>query len=198
LTMANEAEQPQLRIMSYVEYAERFQTGEFKKVVNQIGFMCVRFQSLEAMVRSAIAYFLNPDDDAYGAIVTEKLTFKWSTRALRNLVEYHSEKNHMNVKLEDFDQVIKLCNECENDRNRVVHSLWYPSEEGPMRFKLKLDPGKVQPPPAPTSLEEIEKLTDKIVRARFALSTLFYFYFPAEKEDGELAASPEREPPPTR
>jgi hypothetical protein len=171
--------------MSSAEYAERFHTAKFNNVVIQIGFMCVRFQSLEAMVRSAIAHLLNPSDDGYGAIVTEKLPFKSLTRALRNLVEYHSEKNHMNVKLEDFDQVIKLCNESEQDRNRVVHSLWYPSEEGPMRFKLKLDIGKEQPPPVPTSSQEIQELTDKMVRARFALSALFYFNFPDQKKDDD-------------
>ena len=185
--MADQAEQPQLQIMSSAEYAERFHTAEFKNVVVQIGFMCVRFQSLEAMVRSAIAYFLNPSDDAYGAIVTEKLPFKSLTRALRNLVEYHSEKNHIKVKLEDFDQVIKACNECEQDRNRVVHSLWYTSEEGPMRFKLKLDIGKDQPPPVRSSPEEIKKLTDKMVSARFALSALFYSNFPEQTKDADLA-----------
>jgi hypothetical protein len=82
--MANEDEQPQLQIMSSAEYAERFHTAEFNNVVVQIGFMRVRFQSLEAMVRSAIAHLLNPGDDGYGAIVTEKLPFKSLTRVTLN------------------------------------------------------------------------------------------------------------------
>jgi hypothetical protein len=183
--MANKGEQSQLQVMSSAEYAERFHVREFHNVVTQIGLMCVRFQSLEAMLRSAIAYFLNPDDDAYGAIVTEKLPFKSMTRALRNLVEYHSQKNRLEVELNAFNEVLAACDRCEQDRNRVVHSLWYPSEEGTMRFKLKLNVGKEQPPPERTSPEEIQELTNKIVSARFALSALFYRNFPEQKRDAD-------------
>jgi hypothetical protein len=182
--MADQNQPAQGRFMSYAEYLERFRKVEFDEAVAQIGLMNVRFQSLEAMLRSGIAYFVNAKDDVYGAIVTEKLPFKSLTRALRNLVEYHSEKNHLKVDLAGFDEVLAVCSQCEEDRNRIIHSVWYPSEEGPMRFKQNFRPGKEWPVPTPTFLKDLQKITDKMVNTAFALSALFYWNFPEDKDHG--------------
>jgi hypothetical protein len=101
------------------------------------------------------------------------------------LVAYHSEKYHIEVDLKPFDEVFKGCEKCEADRNRIIHSMWYPSEEGPMRFKLKLDVGKAQPPPELTTPEEIQAITNRIVGAAMALSALFYWNFPEQKKGND-------------
>jgi hypothetical protein len=185
--MADHNRPGQGHFISYAEYLERFRKVEFDQAVAQIGLMNVRFQSLEATLKTGIAYFVNPKDDVYGAIVTEKLPFKALTRALRNLVEYHSEKNNLQVDLAAFDEVLAACSQCEEDRNRIIHSVWYPSEEGPMRFKQNFRPGKEWPVPMPTFLNDLQKITDRMVSAAFALSALFYWNFPEQKDPGEAA-----------
>src|SRR5260370_2130926 len=160
--MPDQNEPSQVHFMSYAEYLERFRKPEFDQVVAQIGLMNIRFQSLEATLRSGIAYFVNPKDDLYGLIVTEKLSFKALTRALRNLIEYHSDKNDIKVNLTDFDQVFAACNRCEEDRNRIIHSVWYPSEDGPMRFKQNFQPKKEWPVPTPTFVKDLQEITGRM------------------------------------
>ena len=172
--------------MSWSEYVQRFRKNEFDQAVGAIGKMSVQFQNLEFMLKSCISYFINRDDDAYGAIVTEKLPYRELPRVFSNLIEYHAQKHEISVDMERVRGTVAACNQIGHDRNRFVHSVYYPSEEGPMRLKLDLKPGKQPSSPAPISVTEIQKLITRIIGARMSLSALFYWYFPEAK--GQIAA----------
>jgi hypothetical protein len=175
--------------LTYSEYVKRFRKEEFQTVKNLIGELLVQFQNLEATLRSGVAYFVNPNDDVYGAIVTEKLSFKFLARAFLNLLEYHIAKNEITIDWELAEKVIAQCTDCDEKRNGIVHALYYPTEAGPTRYKANWRPGKEPAQPVPMSEAELRDLISKTVSARLALSALFYWYFPTDKPESIVPKS---------
>lgn len=169
--------------LTYSQYVERYRIQEFREVKRLIGELLVQFQNLEAMLRSGVGYFVNPEDDVYGAIVTEKLSFKYLTRAFLNLLEYHTAKHNIKIDWELAEGTINQCITCEEDRNRIMHAVYYPSEKGPMRYKENRRPGRAPSEPEPLSKPDLDALVKKTIATRIALSALFYWYLPQEKPE---------------
>ncbi len=176
--------------LTYSEYVERFRIQEFREVKVLIGELLTRFQNLEATLRSGVAYFVNPEDEVYGAIVTEKLSFKFLARAFLNLLEYHTAKNQIVIDWDLAEKTINQCVQCEEKRNTIIHAVYYPTESGPMKYKQNWRSGKEPAQPVPMSVDELKDLIRKTTAASFALSALFYWYFPDNK-GAEAASQPD-------
>lgn len=133
-----------------------------------------------------MSYFVNPNDDVYGAIVTEKLSFKFLARAFLNLLEYHTAKNKITIDWELAEKVVAQCMDCDEKRNGIVHALYHPTEAGPTRYKSNWRPGKEPAQPVPMSEAELRDLISKTVSTRFALSILFYWYLPNDRPESNF------------
>jgi hypothetical protein len=99
----------------------------YNQAVEGLGRICVEFQRLETILKTATASLVHPDDRRVGAIVTAQLSF----RALLDLyyaLHHHRYDNALADK--ELDKFLGQCAKAEERRNQIIHSYWAPDYLG--------------------------------------------------------------------
>src|SRR4029077_13767761 len=158
-----------------------FSQRKFEEVVQEIGNISVEFQFLESELRDAIGYLLDENDSTIGAIVTEKIPFKHLPRVLFNLFDY---KDGDAAKSDKLWEIMKECWNCEEIRNRLIHSRWTHDEKGAISFKSFLTPRKVRVDEKSFSHAEMTEITKRFKTCYQELRKFFEAIDPKWKEKG--------------
>jgi hypothetical protein len=99
----------------------------YNQAVEGLGRICVEFQRLETILKTATASLVHPNDPTVGAIVTAQLSF----RALLDLyyaLHHHRYDNALADK--ELDKFLGQCAKAEERRNQIIHSYWAPDYLG--------------------------------------------------------------------
>jgi hypothetical protein len=149
----------------------------YEKVVDEIGRVCVEFQLLESTVRDAIVSLVG--EWAVGAILTEMLSFKNLLRALYNLFDYKWEGEGAHEEVTGVvGAIVAEANRCEGDRNRIIHSVWYLSKKGAVRWKHVFKPQKIRFDQEEFDEKTIKEITQRFTECRKRIEELMDKYYP--------------------
>ncbi len=99
----------------------------YNQAVQEIGKICVEFQRLETILRTATASLVHPSEPTIGAIVTAQLSF----RALLDLYYALHQHRYDNVLADkELAKFLGQCAKAEERRNQIIHSYWAPDYLG--------------------------------------------------------------------
>ena len=87
----------------------------------------VWFQNIEATLSICIAVFSNMDEEI-GEIVTSEMSFRGKIATLSALAMHFSHEDQLH---EDISELFSRVRWAEQERNRLVHSMWDLNEEKP-------------------------------------------------------------------
>ena len=124
----------------------------------------VWFQNIEHTLSICICVFSRMDEQI-GEIITARMSFKNRVDTLAALLSHYSDKKSMS---DDVKQLINRLRWAEEERNRLVHSMWELSEENPgqiERTKRAIKKNKHQKEEElyfPADFEELQKLFEGI------------------------------------
>nr|NQU94406.1 hypothetical protein [Bacteroidota bacterium] len=139
------------------------------------------FQHIENTLSICISAFSGMDEEL-GEIVTSEMSFRAKVAILSALATYKSKTNELH---EDIQELIKRVRWAEQERNRLVHSMWDLAEDKPgsiLREKASIRKSKhkvVQENFVPENLEELRNLFEGI---NTDLIYLFSEHFPEIEE----------------
>lgn len=96
----------------------------YENGMKELGVCISNFQMIEEILSSNIARLINRNK-TIGKIVSSELSFRAKVSVYRSLLIYHNK----NVKLsKDLDELISRIFWAEQERNKLVHSIWDSSE----------------------------------------------------------------------
>jgi len=97
-------------------------TWEWERVVHGLGVICIEFQILETVIKTAIGELVAKDDPLVGSAITAGLSFKTSIDVLYTLFEYQWEGSS---RPKELQPILARCITAESKRNQLIHSNWY-------------------------------------------------------------------------
>jgi hypothetical protein len=140
-----------------------------EEVVRGIGFVCLEFQKLEGLLKSAIGEIISRDDPMLGAIITSELSFDGLMNVLRAIW-----KDRWEGSVEDLNRILSRCNAAKEKRNMVVHSEWFLNSkdaEGAIRFKDSCRSKKKSgPQPEKFTTDMMKAISDELNRCVWDLA----------------------------
>ena len=132
--------------------------------VSYLAKSIIWFQRIENTICTCISVLSGMNDEV-GDIVTSEMSFRAKVSILSALALYHSSTNDLH---EDIQELIKRIRWAEQERNRLVHSMWDLSEDKPgtiLREKASIRKGKhkvAQEEFIPEDLEDLRNLFEGI------------------------------------
>jgi hypothetical protein len=135
----------------------------YNQAVEGLGKICVEFQRLETILKTATASLVHPNDPTVGAIVTAQISF----RALLDLyyaLHHHRYANALADK--ELAKFLVQCAKAEDRRNQIIHSYWAPDYQGGKGAKRTKFTAKnrkeLKQQVEILSLADLEKITDEL------------------------------------
>ena len=110
---------------SMPEEKTRATQANYDKAIEGLGIICVEFQRLEWVLKSAIALLICPNDTPVGVIVTAQLSFIATLDLLYALYHYRVPDDPPDT-LKDLKKYLEKCGNAATRRNNIVHAQWMP------------------------------------------------------------------------
>lgn len=92
----------------------------YENGMTQIGICIANFQMIEEVLSSSIAKMINRNK-TIGMIVTSELSFRAKVSVFRALLIYRNNNEKLS---EDLEDLIRRIYWAEQERNKLVHSIW--------------------------------------------------------------------------
>jgi len=151
----------------------------WQTVKQELGQVIVRFQLLETSIKKAISLLVDKDDFVIGEIVTNRMDF---ARMLGLLFTLFSRRFPSDDGIAELEEILKACDQCRVNRNTIVHSFWYPDDDG-SGLRVRIPRSKIgkpfdMPEPDPVSPESLRADADKCMECWQRLDKFFESRFP--------------------
>jgi hypothetical protein len=112
--------------------------ANYNKAIEGLGTICVEFQGLEWVLKSAIALLICPNDTPIGVIVTAQLSFNATLDLFYALYHCRFPDDPPDT-LQDLKKYLAQCGNAAARRNNIVHAQWMPdlkTGKGAVRTKF--------------------------------------------------------------
>jgi hypothetical protein len=167
--------------------------GQWDEIVQGLGLVSIEFQSLESVIKMAIWELVANAEIVIGALITAELSFKAASHLLYALAIYRWQND--SATLQKLNDILNRCEQAEGDRNRLIHSDWYPdikTGKGAMRIKSTARNRKgLRIQREPTTPAEMNKVAEELKTCRHQLWDLLIDKLPKLKtEFTRLMANP--------
>jgi hypothetical protein len=154
----------------------------FNETAKLLGKLSIEFQLLETEVREAISFLINRSDEWIGKIVTGGMPFGNLIDLLSCLFDHVVGDAAAFAK---FHKIEKRCRVCADERNSLIHSLWYPDLKGKKGAKtvvLTRRREKMKVAIKDVTEEDVLKIVAEIKSCRNDLNAFWTSTFPEYKE----------------
>src|ERR1017187_5576594 len=138
-------------------------------VLAEIGKIVVTHSLIDASLANIIGRIVSlRGRSELGQIVTAELSFRQRVGMLRSLLVFSLTEDHETVV--EFDQIKRILNAADDQRNRVVHSIWGHSGEADPHIMVRIKTSAKEKKGLRTevqrlTLEELQKITDQVGHA---------------------------------
>ena len=149
--------------------------------VSYLAKSIIWFQRIENTLCTCISV-LSGMNDEIGDIVTSEMSFRAKISILSALALYHSSTDDLH---EDIQELIKRIRWAEQERNRLVHSMWDLSEDKPgtiLREKASIRKSKHKVAQEDFTPEDLEDLRNLFEGINTDLIYLFSEHYPEFEE----------------
>jgi len=167
--------------------------GQWDEIVQGLGLVSIEFQSLESVIKMAIWELVANAEIVIGALITAELSFKAASHLLYALATYLWQND--SATLQKLNEILARCEQAEGDRNRLIHSDWYPDTKtgkGAMRIKSSARNRKgLRIQREPTTPADMNKVAEELKSCRTELWDLLIDKLPTLRKDfSRLMARP--------
>jgi len=141
----------------------------------------VWFQRIEATLSICISVFADMEEDV-GEIVTSEMSYRARVATLSALATHHSKSGELH---DDIKDLLKRLRWAEQERNRLVHSMWDLNEEKPgliQRAKNAIRKNKHREELEEFVPDDLEDLRDLFEGINTDLVYLFSKHYPRFKD----------------
>jgi len=167
--------------------------GRWNEIVQGLGLVSIEFQSLESVIKMAIWELVAYAEVVIGALLTAELSFRSASHLLYALATYRWQND--SAALQRLNDILVRCEMAEGERNRLIHSDWYPDTKtgkGAMRVKSTARNRKgLRIQREPTTPADMNKVAEELKSCRQELWDLLIDKLPNLKNEfNRLMARP--------
>ena len=159
--------------------------GQWDEIVRGLGLVSIEFQQLESVIKMAIGELVGSTEVIIGALITAELSFKAASHLLYALATYRWPND--SAALQRLNDALNRCEQIEGERNRLIHSDWYPDTKtgkGAIRYKSTARNRKgLRIQREPTTPADMNKVAEELKSCRHELWALLVDKLPNLKNE---------------